>query len=403
MTAEAAPAFPAAASGVHRSMQPEAGVAGVEPSPHVAVAALLALRGMGRTQLRAILDRWPAPADALRAVRRGDAARFLAARSTHPVAHVETWPERLDPAGVARRLADRGTRVVLRNDPEFPFEPELDECPAVLLAEGDRPDALERPRVAIVGTRAATPHGLADARDLAMSLAALGITIVSGLAIGIDAAAHEGALAAPGGTTIGVVATGLDVVYPRRHAALTAAVRQRGLVISEHWFGTAPERHRFPVRNRIIAALADVVVIVEATAKGGALNTADWASKYHRDVLVPPGSRRNPAAEGTNRLLREFATPLLEPGDVLQALSFSAGYGRGGATVWKGAPSWPTARAMRPSELAIEILSAFAGDPATIDQLASRTGRELSEVTRAATELEGLGAVTRRRGFLWPS
>ncbi len=372
-------------------------------SDHVAAAALVALRGMGRTQLRAILDQWPSPPEALRAVRRGDAARFLAERSPRPVAHVETWPERLDAHGAARHLAQRDTRVVLRSDPEFPFEPELDECPAVLFAEGVRPDALDRPRVAIVGTRAATPHGLADARDLAFSLAGLGITIVSGLAIGIDAAAHEGALAAPGGTTIGVVATGLDVVYPRRHGPLTEAVRQHGLVMSEHWFGTAPERHRFPVRNRIIAALADVVVVVEATARGGALNTADWAIRYHRDVLVPPGSRRNPAAEGTNRLLRDGATPLLEPGDVLQALSFSSGYSRGGGAPWKGAPSWSTVRAPRPSDLAGEILAAFAGDPATIDQLASRTGRPLAEVTRAAAELEALGHVTRRRGFLWPN
>jgi DNA processing protein len=388
---------------VNAPVNAEQVVASLGPSRSVAAAALVALPGMGRTHVRAILDRWPDPGEALRAVLRGDAGTALSEHEHHRPLRIDEWAARVDPDGVARRLAERATRVLLRDDPEFPFETQLDECPAVLLTEGAGIDALDRPRVAIVGTRAATPHGLADAHELAAALAGLGITIVSGLAIGIDGAAHEGAISVPGGATIGVVATGLDVIYPRRHARLTTAVRDRGLLMSEHWFGTPPERHRFPVRNRIIAALADVVVVVEATARGGALNTAEWASRYDRPVLVPPGSRRNPAAEGTNRLLREFATPLLDPGDVLQALCFEAGYDRGGAAPWKRAPSWSTAPQHPLSEMGTEILAAFAGDPATVDQLSSRTGRPLADVTRAVTELEGLGRVERRRGFLWPT
>ncbi len=131
------------------------------------------------------------------------------------------------------------------------------KMPRVLLGEGDRTDAFDAPRVAIVGTRAATPMGIADAREIAAFCARAGITVVSGLAIGIDGAAHEGALDA-GGLTVGVVATGLDVVYPRRHARLYERVRKQGLILGENDYGTQPLPWRFPIRNRIIAALANV-------------------------------------------------------------------------------------------------------------------------------------------------
>ena len=142
--------------------------------------------------------------------------------------------------------------------PEFPVRDAdmLDEMleakmPHVLLGEGDRPDAFDAPRVAIVGTRAASPLGIADAHEIAAFCARAGITVISGLAIGIDGAAHEGALDA-GGLTIGVVATGLDVVYPRRHARLYERVREHGLIVGENGYGTQPLPWRFPIRNRII-------------------------------------------------------------------------------------------------------------------------------------------------------
>jgi len=153
-----------------------------------------------------------------------------------------------------------------RADASFPIRDAglLDETmdagmPHVLLGEGDRPEAFDGPRVAIVGTRAATPMGVADAREIAAFCGRAGITVVSGLAIGIDAAAHEGALDA-GGLTVGVVATGLDIVYPRRHARLFARVREQGLIVGENAYGTQPLPWRFPIRNRIIAALADLGV-----------------------------------------------------------------------------------------------------------------------------------------------
>ena len=212
----------------------------------------------------------------------------------------------------------------IAGDDDYPIPDPFPDRPSVLLGEGDRPDAFDAPRVAIVGTRTATPHGLADARELGGFLASAGVTVVSGLAIGIDAAAHEGALDA-GGLAIGVVATGLDVVYPRRHHGLYARVRAQGLVVGEHGYGVQPRRERFPVRNRIIAALSRIVVVVEATATGGARITARYAAEYGRDVFALPGSRRNPASAGCNALLGDGAEPLLDPGDLLIAL------GRGGS------------------------------------------------------------------------
>jgi DNA processing protein len=265
----------------------------------------------------------------------------------------------------------------------------LPDMPEVLMGEGDRPDAFDAPRVAIVGTRAATPLGLADAREIAMFCARAGITVISGLALGIDAAAHEGALEG-GGLTVGVVATGLDVVYPRRHARLYERVRGQGLIVGENGYGTQPLPWRFPIRNRIIAALADITVIVEATRSGGARITAEYALTYGRDVYALPGSRRNPAAAGCNELLRDGALPFLDPADLL----FALGRDPGGA-LWP-APVPPA----EPDERA--VLRALAGEPATIDAIERRSCIPVERLGRALRALELAGRVERRRGLWWP-
>jgi DNA processing protein len=265
------------------------------------------------------------------------------------------------------------------------------KMPRVLLGEGDRPGAFEAPRVAIVGTRAATPLGIADAREIAAFCARAGITVVSGLAIGIDGAAHAGALDA-GGLTVGVVATGLDVVYPRRHERLFARVREQGLIVGENGYGTQPLPWRFPVRNRIIAALADAVIVVEATSTGGARITANDAARFGRDVYALPGSRRNPAAAGCNALLLDGAKPLLDPADVLFAL------GRGGTVEggWAAAP-----RPADPDQRA--VLRALAGESATIDEIERRVTFPAARLGAALRSLEVCGRLERRRGLWWPT
>jgi DNA processing protein len=272
--------------------------------------------------------------------------------------------------------------------PDFPIDEDLPDRPSVLLAEGDRPEALERPCVAVVGTRAATPNGLDDARELGATLARAGVTVVSGLAIGIDGAVHEGALDA-GGTVIGVVATGLDVVYPRRHRTLYERVRASGLIMSELAYGTQPRQYAFPVRNRIIAGLAEVTVVVEATLRGGARITADHALEYGRTVLAYPGSRRNPASAGCNQLLYDGATVVLDPNDVLVAVGIS------------GSGARPDQRALPLGDQAL-VLEACHGEAATLDQLASRTRLTPSRVVSAVRALERGGWMERSRGLCWP-
>jgi DNA processing protein len=290
-----------------------------------------------------------------------------------------SWQRIANGDRIASTLVERGTRVYIAGRAGYPIAG-VPSPPVVLLAEGNDERALGRPRVAVVGTRAATPHGLADAREIGAVLADADVTVVSGLAIGIDAAAHQGALDA-GGSVIGVVATGLDVVYPRRHRVLFERVRQSGLLMSELGFGVQPRRAAFPVRNRIIAGLADVVVVVEATLKGGA--------HYGRTVLAMPGSRRNPAAAGTNALIADGAQPLVEPSDVLIALQLTPGARR-------------REHRTLPQGDAAAVLRAAGGEPATFDQLASRTGVGLERVVAAIRELERAGWMERAKGLCWP-
>jgi DNA processing protein len=360
-----------------------------------AAALLAGLPAITPVRLRRLLARWPDPLDALDAVARGAAPTCF--DRPLPAEMLRDWrtaagdPKRL--AKVGATLGSRGTRVILATDPSFPVDVEtIPDHPAVLLVEGDHGDALDAPRVAIVGTRAATPHGLDDARTLAADLAAAGVTVVSGLAIGIDAAAHDGALAA-GGMTVGVVATGLDIEYPRRHRALYAKVRAAGLVVGESGFGVRPEPKRFPVRNRIIAAIADITVVVEATARGGARITAEHAMRYGRDVFAVPGSRRNAAAEGCNELIRDGAHPLLQSDDVLIRLGCTPGARRRSGPAPEGAPL---------DGDAARVLQAFGGEPATPDQLAHRCGLDVGAVAIALCTLTRDRRARSEAGRWWP-
>ena len=180
----------------------------------------------------------------------------------------------------------------------------------------------DSPASAIVGTRSCTGEGRRTGHDLGRDLADAGVAVVSGLALGIDAAAHRGALSAgPGaGGPVGVVAGGVDVTYPPSHAALFDEVAAAGVVLSEAPLGTPPERWRFPARNRIIAALADVVVVVESHDRGGSLHTVDAAIERGRTVGAVPGPVRSPASAGTNALLADQALVVRDAGDVLVAL-----------------------------------------------------------------------------------
>lgn len=360
----------------------------VEAPPPAFVAALAGLSGMGPARLGALLAT-SAPEQAWRSVLAGRAhldprveARGVDARLSG------RWgaeARRVDVVGHWKAHADAGVAVKARGDDGFPL-PLLDdqEAPAVLFHVGSL-EVLERPRVAVVGTRRCTVAGRATARELGHDLAAAGVCVVSGLATGIDGEAHLGALAAATAAPAAVVATGLDVVYPPGNAVLWRRVAAAGCVLSEYPLGTGPERWRFPARNRIIAALADVVVVVESHARGGSLHTVDAALERDRPVMAVPGPVRSPASAGTNDLLAAGSPPVRDAGDVLVALGLDVA----AATRGRAAPRLPK------EPLAARVLEALGWQPATIGQLAERLDEPLGQVAVELANLEYEGWLVR--------
>ncbi len=230
----------------------------------------------------------------------------------------------LDVADRVLKASERtGARVLIAADRDYPARiHELRDAPAALFARGTLA-AASAPAVAIVGTRTATSYGLRVARSLATACARAGVAVISGLARGIDGAAHEAALAA-GGRTVAVLGTGVDMYFPHHHRALQEQIARDGLLLSELAPGSTGHSGTFPRRNRIIAALADVTVVVEAGLKSGALITANHAIDLGRTVACVPNAIDLPSAAGSNALLKRNAEPVLSADDVLAMLNVRA-------------------------------------------------------------------------------
>lgn len=292
-----------------------------------------------------------------------------------------------DRSAEVERLAAAGIVHRAPGDPGYPARLcELHDPPFGLFLAGEADAALARiaeaPVVAIVGSRRATSQGRAFARDLAERLAERGAVVVSGMAHGIDAAAHEGALAAEG-TTTAVLGCGVDVRYPRRNRALAERVAATGALVSEYWPGTPPAPWRFPARNRIVAGLAQAVAVVEAGRRSGALITADFGLELGRPVLAVPGWPASSASEGCNGLLRAGAALLEDAADVVAEL---AGAG------WAAAPS---VVGEAPDGVAGAILERLQREPMAADRLAEEVGEGAGEVAAALALLEIEGLVVR--------
>ncbi len=235
--------------------------------------------------------------------------------------------------------------------------------------------------MAIVGARRCTNYGVTAAKRFGRQLAEAGIAVVSGLASGIDGAAHEGALAAlDGAPPIGVVGTGLDCVYPRRHRDLWRRVAEAGCLISEWPAGTGAEPWRFPLRNRLIAALADVVLVVEAHPDSGTRHTVDAAIERNRPVLAVPGPIDSSASSGANQLLREGCSPACEVDDVLMALGLESS--SGGALIDRRPP---------PDPVDDGILAVLDWTPTSLESLMTRTGRPLPHLVASLHRLRDNG------------
>jgi DNA processing protein len=362
------------------------------------LAALAGLPGMGPARLGALLSRWPAP-EAWQQVRSGALVRapeVLAGIRGHQSELCQDWQRAAratDVSDVWRQHVAAGVTVVTIGEAGFPSRLVDDpEPPAVLFHQGEAA-LLDAPTVAIVGTRRCTRYGHDVAREMGATLADAGVAVVSGLALGIDAAAHQGALDAAGTPPLAVIGTGLDVVYPRQNRGLWEQVVASGAVFTEAPLGTPPEGWRFPARNRIIAGLADVVVVVESHAAGGSLYTVEEAVIRDRPVLAVPGPIRSPASAGTNRLLADGAMALCAIDDVFVALGLvdhpGSSPGSGSATV--GDPTDPVQRA---------VLAAAGWEPVSLDQLATATGLGFDDLSLAIERLVASGHLD-RRGAWW--
>ncbi len=294
-----------------------------------------------------------------------------APRGAHWAGHLRRFDER----AARERLAGAGVRFVGRSEPAFP--PLLgaihDPPPGLFLRGEAEPELLARRAVAVVGARACSGYGAAVARSLGRDLAAAGLVVVSGLARGVDAEAHRGALEADG-VTVAVLGCGIDRDYPAAHAELARRIAASGLVVSEYAPGVEPAPWRFPARNRIIAGLAAVTVVVEARERSGALITADLALEEGREVFAVPGEITSSLSAGTNALLKHGASPLTAAADVLSCFGME--------------PEEPP-----PRPPLLELL------PATADELTRTTGLPAQEIARTLVELELAGLVAAADGL----
>lgn len=272
-------------------------------------------------------------------------------------------------------------------DPDYPKSLLETADPPLLLFLQGRTELLRPPGLAVVGSRNPTPQGLENARAFSAHLSESGFTIVSGLAMGVDGAAHEGALTGSG-STIAVVGTGLDRVYPRRHLELAHRIAQRGLIVSEHSPGTPPLAQHFPQRNRIIAALTRGTLVVEAALQSGSLITARLASECGREVFAIPGSIHSPQSRGCHALIKQGAKLVEGAQDILEELSW-------------GGPQAPSTTPNPSPEADDPLLHALGYEPASLDALVARTGWPAAELNARLLELELAGDLARLPGQLF--
>ena len=287
-------------------------------------------------------------------------------------------------------LREPGHDLVAWGDPDYPPSLlEIGDPPPVFYCLGRR-DLLARPAFAIVGSRNATPQGCADAEAFGAAMSAAGLTVVSGLALGIDAAAHRGGLTGAG-SSIAVIGTGPDRVYPARNRALAHELAARGLVISEFAVGTPPLKQNFPRRNRLVSGLARGVLVVEATLSSGSLITARLAAEQGREVFAMPGSIHSPFSKGGHRLIREGAKLVETAQDILDELGVVA----------VAMPSAdPVARA-KPDPAMRAVMRALGHDPADMETLAARVRLPIAVIVAALTSLELDGRVASLPGGIW--
>jgi DNA processing protein len=342
------------------------------------------VKGIGAVRFRALLDRfgsaeqaWKAPLAGLR----------QAGLSQKLAENVLTARSQVDLDRLWEKILAQGIQVLTWDSQGYPQRLlQIDQPPPVLYALGSLAPEDDW-AVAMVGTRRITPYGRQVAEELAAALARRGVTVVSGLARGVDGVAHQAAVSA-GGRTLAVLGSGVDRVYPPEHRRLAESICAHGALLSDYAPGTAPDAGNFPPRNRIISALARAVVVVEAGDESGALITASFAADQGRDVFAVPGSIYGPQSRGTNRLIQQGARPLLSADDLLQALEL------------ENVNEHQAARRSLPADATeAQLMQVITAEPLHVDEIRSQTGLPIEKVSAALTLMELKGMVRQVGGM----
>lgn len=340
--------------------------------------------GIGPSRLKVLLDAfgdveaaWNASADELRAL--GFSPKIIEA--------FEKVRNKVDLDHVWERIQSMGYWVTTWDCGEYPIRLKEIAAPPPLLYVWGELKPQDRWAVAIVGTRRATPYGETVAREVATALAVSGVTVISGLARGIDSMAHRAALEA-GGRTIAVLGSGLDRMYPPEHRRLAERIADCGAILSDYPLGTPPEPKNFPPRNRIISGLSLLVIVIEAGEGSGALITADFAAEQGREVFAVPGDILRQTSKGVNRLIATGAHPLLSPEDVLEALNLDI-----------VARQELAAAELPEDETERNILEALSQEPVHVDELRVSCRLPISQITASLAMLELKGRVRQVGGM----
>ncbi|MFU8773263.1 MAG: DNA-processing protein DprA [Anaerolineales bacterium] len=339
--------------------------------------AFTLVKGIGSVRFRGLLEyfgqadiAWNASTEALR----------QAGLSSKIVQNLVAVRSNISLDSVWQRIQDQGITTLTWEDENYPRRlMEIDQPPPVLFVRGEicAEDAWS---VAVVGTRRVTAYGRQIAEDVAATLARNGVTVISGLARGVDAIAHLAALNA-GGRTIAIMGSGIDRIYPPENRELAERIISKGALVSDYPPGTPPDASNFPPRNRIISGLSMAVVVVEAGNKSGALITAAFAADQGREVFAVPGNITAPQSQGTNRLIYNGARPLLDPREVLEALELTM------------VSQHQEARVILPSDaLEAQLYAAIGNEPLHVDEIRAQTELPIEQVTStlALMELKGM-------------
>ncbi|MHA7818755.1 MAG: DNA-processing protein DprA [Erythrobacter sp.] len=341
---------------------------------------------IGPVSYRQLLARFGSAAEALDALP-DLASRGKAAYRPAPADAIERE------VGAVRKA---GARYLFHDQPDYPaLLAQLDSAPPIITCRGDLALA-SRPCVAMVGARNASAAAIKLAREFAASLTHAGFTVVSGLARGIDGAAHEGAFP----RTIGVIASGIDIAYPPQHADLQERIASEGLLIAEQPPGTEPRGRHFPSRNRIIAGLASGTVVVEAAPKSGSLITARLAGEAGREVMAIPGSPLDTRSQGCNQLIRDGAVLVSSPEDVVELLEGFTGAPRSTYRVAEAGADFDYSEyeTADPAEGAAAIEGLLSTAPIALDELVRQSGASVAAVHMALLEMELAGEIERHEG-----